>query len=91
MINENLIHFNKRKRIYFNKEKQKNVEMHLMYKLFKIKVVCICLQQQTKIQNVILKINIINIVEKLFKFKNKIDDKKKVYDENILMKVKIIC
>ena len=44
-----------------------------------------------KIQNIAIKINVINIVKKLFKFENKIDNEKKVYDENILMKIKIIC
>ena len=58
-----------------------------MYKLFKIEIVCVCLQQQTKIQNIIIKINIINIVKKLFKFENKINNEKKIYDKNMLMKV----
>ena len=34
-----------------------------------------------------MKINIFNIIKKLFKFKNEINDKKKVYDKNMLMKV----
>ena len=38
-------------------------------------------------QNTAIKINIINIVKKLFEFKNEIDDEKKVHDENMLMKV----
>ena len=71
----------------FDKEKQKNVEMRLMYKLFKIKIARVCLQQQTKMQNIIIKINVINIVKKLFKFKNEIDDEKKIHDENMLMKI----
>ena len=37
-MNESFIHLNKRKRMCFNKKKQKNIKMHLMYKLFKIKV-----------------------------------------------------
>ena len=90
LINDDLIHFNKRKKMCFDKKKQKNVEMRLMYELFKIKIVCICLQQQTKMQNIIIKINVINIVKKLFKFENEIDDEKKIHDENILMKVRIV-
>ena len=62
-----------------------------MYKLFKIKIVRVCLQQQTKMQNIAIKINVINIVKKLFKFENEIDDEKKIYDENMLMKVWIVC
>ena len=69
------------------KKNQKNVEMRLMYKLFKIEIARVCLQQQTKMQNTAIKINVINIVEKLFKFENEIDDEKKIHDENILMKV----
>ena len=30
------------------KKKQKNIKMHLMYKLFKANVVYVCLQQQMK-------------------------------------------
>ena len=87
LINDDLIHFNERKRMCFNKEEQKNAEMRLIYKLFKIEIARVCLQQQTKIQNTAMKINIINIMKKLFKFENEIDDKKKVHNENILMKV----
>ena len=39
-------------------------------------------------QNIIMKINVINIIKKLFEFKNEIDDKKKIHDENMLMKVR---
>ena len=60
-----------------------------MYVLFKIKIARVCLQQQTKMQNIAMKINIINIIKKLFKFENEIDDEKKIHDENILMKVRI--
>ena len=41
-------------------------------------------------QNIIIKINVINIVKKLFEFKNEIDDEKKIHDENMLIKVRII-
>ena len=74
----------------FDKEKQKNVEMRLMYKLFKIEIARVCLQQQTKIQNITIKINVINIVKKLFKFENEIDDEKKIHDENMLMKIQVV-
>ena len=33
----------------FDKKEQKNVEMHLMYELFKTEIARVCLQQQTKI------------------------------------------
>ena len=40
-------------------------------------------------QNTAVKINVINIVKKLFKFKNKINEKK-IHDENMLMKIRIV-
>ena len=87
-MNDNLIHFNERKRMCFNRKEQKNVEMRLMYNLFKTEIARVCLQQQTKMQNIAMKINVINIVKKLFKFENEIDDEKKIHDENMLMKVR---
>ena len=44
LMNDNFIYFNERKRMCFNKEKQKNIEMRLMYKLFKAEIACVCLQ-----------------------------------------------
>ena len=60
--------------------------MRLMYNLFKAKTVRVCLQQQLKMQNTAIRINVISIVKKLFEFKNKINEKE-IYDKNILMKV----
>ena len=34
-----------------------------------------------------MKINVINIMKELFKFKNEIDDEKKIHDKNMLIKV----
>ena len=64
--------------------------MRLIYELFKIEIVRVCLQQQTKMQNITMKVNVINIVKKLFEFENKINDEKKIYDENMLMKVRTV-
>ena len=49
LINDDFIHFNERKKMCFDKKKQRNVEMRLIYKLFKAKIAYVCLQQQTKI------------------------------------------
>ena len=38
-----------------------------------------------------MKINVINIIKKLFEFKNKINDEKKIHDKNMLMKIRIVC
>ena len=63
--------------------------MRLMYKLFKIEIARVCLQQQTKMQNITMKVNVINIVKELFEFKNENDNEKKIHDENMLMKIRI--
>ena len=41
-------------------------------------------------QNITIKINVINIVKKLFEFENEINDEKEIHDENMLMKVRIV-
>ena len=61
--------------------------MRLMYNLFKAKTVRVCLQQQLKMQNAAMKINVINIVKKLFEFENEMNEKE-IYDENMLMKIR---
>ena len=45
LINDDFIHFNERKRMCFDRKEQRNVEMRLMYKLFKIEIARVCLQQ----------------------------------------------
>ena len=90
LMNDDFIHFNERRRMYFNKKEQKDAKMRLMYDLFKTKTARVCLQQQSKMQNTAMKINVINIVKKLFEFKNEIIDEEKIYDENTLMKIKVV-
>ena len=84
-MNDDLIHFNERRRMCFNKEEQRNAKMRLMYNLLKTRTARVCLQQQLKMQNTAIKMHIINIVKKLFKFENEMNEKE-IYDENILMK-----
>ena len=86
-MNDDFIHFNEQRRMCFDKEEQRNAKMRLMYNLFKIKIARVCLQQQSKMQNAAMKINVINIVKKLFKFENEMNEKE-IYDENILMKIR---
>ena len=73
----------------FNKEEQKIAKMRSMYNLFKAKAVRVYLQQQSKMQNTAMKINVINIVKKLFEFKNEINEKE-IYDKNMLMKIQAV-
>ena len=86
-MNNDLIHFNERRRMCFDKKEQKDVKMRLMYDLFKAKTTRVCLQQQSEMQNAAVKINVINIVKKLFEFENEMNEKE-IYDENILMKIR---
>ena len=44
LMNDDLIHFNERRRMCFNKEEQKDAKMRLMYNLFKAKTARVCLQ-----------------------------------------------
>ena len=88
-MNDDLIHFNERQKMYFDKEKQRNAKMRLIYNLFKAKIARVCLQQQLKMQNTAVKINVINIVKKLFEFENEMNEKK-THDENMLMKVQVV-
>ena len=90
LMNDDFIHFNERRRMCFNKEEQKDAKMRLMYNLFKAKTARVCLQQQSKMQNAAMKINVINIVKKLFEFENEMNEKK-IHDENMLMKVRAVC
>ena len=48
LINDDFIYFNERKKICFEKKEQKDVEMRLIYKLFKTETARVCLQQQIK-------------------------------------------
>ena len=50
--------------------------MRLIYNLFKTKTVRVCLQQQLKMQNTAMKVNVTNIVKKLFEFENEMNEKK---------------
>ena len=45
LINNDLIHFDKRKRIYFDRVEQKEAKMRLEYELSRAKTVRQCLQQ----------------------------------------------
>ena len=86
-MNSDLIHFNKRKRICFDRIKQKEAKMRLQYKLFRAEVARQCLQQVNDSQSVAMKVNLVIIVKKLSFSKNK-HNKKKFHDKKILMKVR---
>ena len=85
-MNDDFIHFNERRRMRFNKEEQRHAKMRLMYDLFKAKIARVCLQQQLKMQDTAMKINVINIVKKLFEVENEMNEKE-IHNENMLIKV----
>ena len=43
LMNDDFIHFNERRKMYFEKEEQKDAKMRLMYDLFKMKIARVCL------------------------------------------------
>ena len=43
LMNDDFIYFNERRKMCFNKKKQKDVKMRLMYNLFKTKIARVCL------------------------------------------------
>ena len=86
LVNSDLIHFNKRRRMCFNRVEQEGAKMRLQYELFYAEVACQCLQQINNSQPIAVKVNSIIIVKKLFFSKNE-HNEKKFHDEEILMKI----
>ena len=44
LINNDLIHFNERRKMCFNRTEQEEAEMHLQYELFRVEIARQCLQ-----------------------------------------------
>ena len=75
-MNNDLIHFNKRKKKYFDRVEQRETKMRLQYKLFCAEVTRQCLQQVNNLQSVAIKVNSVIIVKKLFFFQKMSTTKK---------------
>ena len=86
-MNNDLIHFNERRKMCFNQTEQKETKMRLQYKLFRAETIRQCLQQVNDLQSVAMTINSIIIVKKLFSLKNE-QNKEEFYNEKILMKIR---
>ena len=69
LINNDLIYFNERKIICFNRAEQEEIEMRLQYELFCAEIVCQCLQQVNDSQSAAMKINSIIIIKKTVFFR----------------------
>ena len=85
-MNSDLIHFNERRKICFDRIEQEEAKMRLQYELFRAEVARQCLQQVNDPQSVAMKVNSIIIVKKLFFSKNE-HNEEKLYDEKMLIKI----
>ena len=87
LMNSDLIHFNERKKMCFNRVEQEEMKMRLQYELFRVKIARQCLQQVNDSQPAVMKVNSVIIVKKLFSFENE-HNEKEFHDEKILMKIR---
>ena len=87
-MNNDLIYFNERKKMCFDRAEQEETKTRLQYKLFCVKTVRQCLQQVNNSQSVAMKINSVIIIKKLFFSKNEYSEEK-FHDEKMLIKIRI--
>ena len=87
LVNSDLIHFNERRKMCFDRAGQEGTKMRLQYKLSCAEVARQCLQQVNDPQSAAMKINLIIIVKKLFFFENE-HSEEELHDEKMLMKVR---
>ena len=66
LINNDLIYFNKRRRMCFNRAEQKEAKMRLQHELFCVEIARQCLQQVNDSQSIAIKINSIIIIKNCF-------------------------
>ena len=85
-MNNDLIHFNERRKMCFDRTEQEETKMRLQYKLSRAEIARQCLQQVNDSQSVAMKINSVIIVKKLSFSKNE-HSQEKFYNEKILMKI----
>ena len=88
LMNNDLIHFNKRRKMCFNRAEQEETKMRLQYELSRAEAVRQCLQQVNDSQSVAMKVNSVIIVKKLSFSKNE-HNEEEFYDEEMLMKVRV--
>ena len=87
-MNSDLIHFNERRKICFNRAEQEGAKMRLQYELFYAEVARQCLQQINDSQSAAMKINSVIIMKKLFSFENE-HNEKEFHDEKMLIKIRV--
>ena len=87
LVNSELIHFNERRRMCFDRAEQGGAEMRLQYELFRAEAVRQCLQQVNDSQSVAVKVNSVIIVKKL-SFSKDEHNEEELHDEKMLMKIR---
>ena len=87
LMNSDLIHFNERKRMCFDRAEQGGAEMRLQYELSCAETARQCLQQVNDSQSVAMKVNSVIIVKKLSFFENE-HNEEEFHDEKMLMKIR---
>ena len=87
LMNSDLIHFNERKRMCFDRAEQRETEMRLEYELSRVKTARQCLQQINDSQPAAMKVNSVIIVKKLSSSKNE-HSEEEFHDEKMLMKIR---
>ena len=87
LMNNDLIHFNERKRMCFDRAEQRETEMRLEYELSRVKTARQCLQQINDSQPAAMKVNSVIIVKKLSSSKNE-HSEEEFHDEKMLMKIR---
>ena len=86
LTNSDLIHFNERKKICFDRTEQERTKMRLNYELFHVETARQCLQQVNDLQSVAMKVNSIIIVKKLSFSKNE-HSEEEFHNKKILIKI----
>ena len=87
LMNNDLIHFNERRRMCFDRAEQEEAKMRLQYEMFYAETARQCLQQVNDSQSIAMKVNSIIIVKKLSFLENE-HSEEKFYDEKMLMKIR---
>ena len=87
LVNSDLIHFNERRRMCFDRAEQGETKICLQYKLFRAEAARQCLQQVNDPQSVAMKINSVIIVKKLSFSKNE-HSEEELHDKKMLMKIR---
>ena len=87
LMNSDLIHFNERRKMCFDRAEQEETEMRLQYELSCAEIACQCLQQVNDSQSVAMKVNSVIIVKKL-SFSENEHSEEEFHNKKMLMKIR---